>query len=327
MNAFSIRGAWALGFGFFARHWLAMTLILLLLGFAIPLGLQFALLGGPIETVNLGRAGPDPYGNSWLSDRPMVIAVLLAGYVLQAASFFAAWRLGFGASPARALLYGLLAGLLAIGVAAAARAIGEYASLLVATPDTWLLAVMAFLLPLLVPLALLFVTQTVLVSAVVLLLLAFLMIVGAATGSLSAAATLVGGDGAIAVLLLVLSGVMFWLAARLSCATPLMAQRGNFNLWAAARASWQMTLDDQLAITRYLFLIGAALALVAIGVAVALGEGVRAIPRGGVGYTFDLATLIPRTALAIPFALLSVTVPAGIYRQLKGEDSPADIFE
>lgn len=325
MSGFSIRGAWTLGIGFFTRHWPGMALILLLLGFAVPLALQYGLIGGPIETVNLGRVGPDPYGNSWLSDRPVVIAILFAGYVGQAASFFACWRLGFGASLARALVYGLLAGLLAILIAAAARAVGQYASELLAWPDTWLLATLAFTLPLLVPFALFFVTQTVIVAGVVLLVLSVLMIVGAATGSLGAAATLVGGDGAIAVLLLVLSGLLFWLAGRLSCATPLMAARGSFNVWAAARDSFRMTLDDQAAITRYLFLIGAVLGLVVIGLSFALGLGAGAIPRGGVGYTFDTATLLPRLGLAVPFAFLSVIVPAGIYRALKGEETELSV--
>lgn len=320
MNSFSIAGAWSLGLGFFTRHWLAMTALLVGLGLALPLALQYAVVGGPIETVNLGRVGPDPYGNSWLIDRPGVIAVLLAGYVGQAASYFAAWRLGFGTPFPRALLYGLLAGLVAIIIAGVARAIGQYGSELIVSSDTWLLAVLVFLLPLMIPFALFFVAQTVMVSAVVLLVLAYLMIAGAATGSLEAAATMVGGDGAIAVALLVLSGLLFWLAARLSCATPWMAAQGSLNVWAAARESWRMTLDEQTAITRYLLLVGVVMALVVIGLAFALGEGVRAIPRGGVGYTFDAATLIPRVGLAIPFALLSVILPAGIYRQLKGEE-------
>src|SRR5437868_8668095 len=141
MNTFSIAGAWSLGLGFFTRHWLAMTALLVGLGLVLPLALQYALVGGPIETVNLGRVGPDPYGNSWLVDRPAVIAVLLAGYLGQAASYFASWRLGFGTPLGRALLYGLLAGLLAIAIAGAARTIGQYGSELIATPDTWLLAV------------------------------------------------------------------------------------------------------------------------------------------------------------------------------------------
>lgn len=327
MNAFSIAGAWSLGFRFFARHWFGMALILVGIGIGVPLALQYALIGGPIETVNLGRVGPDAYGNSWLVDRPVVIAVLLGGYVLQAGSYFASWRLGFGAPLPRALLYGLLAGLIAVAIAGVARMIGQHASELVATPDTWLLAVIAFLLPLLVPFALLFVAQTVIVAAVVMLLLAFYMVVGVATGSIETAATQVGGDGAIAVLLLVLSGLLFWLAGRLSCATPLMAARGSLNLWAAARDSWRMTLDEQAAITRYLFLVGVVMAALVIGLAAALGEGTRAIPRGGVGYTFDVATMIPRVALAVPFAMLTVMIPAGIYRQLKGEEAPADIFE
>src|SRR5207237_5846184 len=90
MDTFSIRSAWTLGFSFFTRHWLAMVVILVGLGLAVPLALQYALIGAPIETVNLGRAAPDPYGGGWLVERPVVIAVLLAGYVLQGGRFFAA---------------------------------------------------------------------------------------------------------------------------------------------------------------------------------------------------------------------------------------------
>lgn len=329
MNAFSMKGAWSLGLGFFTRHWFSMTLILLGVGIGVPVALQYGLIGGPIETVNLGRVGPDPYRNSWLIDRPIVLAVLLGGYVLQAGSYFASLRLGFDGKLGRALLYGLLAGLLAIAFAGVARTTGQYASELIATPDTWLLAVLAFLLPLVIPFALLFVTQTIMVAAVVLLVLAFKMIIGVADPStgIGAAATLVGGDGAIAVLLIILSGFMFWIAGRLSCATPWMAANGSFNLWAAARESWRMTLDDQAPITRYLFLAGVGMAVLVIGLAMALGEGTRAIPRSGVGYTFDLYILIPRLALAAPFALLTVMIPAGIYRQLKGEDAPVNVFE
>jgi hypothetical protein len=329
MNAFSIAGAWRLGLDFFTRHWLAMTLLLLGLGLALPLALQYAVAGGPIETVNLARVVPDPYGNSWLVDRPAIIALLLAGYIAQAMSYFAAWRLGFGAPIGRALLYGLLAGLLAIFIGGVARTIGQYGSELIISSDTVLLAVIVFLLPLLVPFAFFFMTQTIMVSGVVMLVLAFQMIAGAATGSLEDAATMVGGDGAIAVLLLVLSGFMFWLAGRLSCAAPWMAANGSLNVWAGFRESWRMTEDEQTAIARYLLLVGVVMALAVIGLAFVLGEGMRAIPRGGVGYTFDLATLLPRVGLAIPFAILSVMIPAGIYRQIKGEETQlsAEIFE
>lgn len=319
--------AWSLGFRFVARHWPAHLLILVGLGIALPLALQYALAGGPIETVNLGNIGPNPYGGSWLVDRPVVLAVLGAGYVLQVGSYFASWRFGFGASLARALLYGLLAGLLGVALVAVARVLSEYGSRLVLSPESWFLAVFFFLLPLLAVLALLFVTQIVMIAAVVMLLLAFAMIVGTATGSVGAAATMVGGDGSITVLLLVLSGVLFWLAARFSCATSIMADRGSLNIFAAIRDSWRMTLDDQAAITRYLFLIGAVLAACLIGLAIALGEGRGAIPRGGVGYTFDLATMIPRVGLAVPLAFLTVMVPAGIYRLLTNDEISAEVFD
>ncbi len=327
MDSFSIVGAWSLGFRFVARQWPLQLLILVGLGIGLPVALQYALIGGPIETVNLGRVGPDPFGGGWLVERPVVMAVLLAGYVLQVGSYFASWRLGFGGAPGGALLYGLMAGLAAVALVAAARALGEYGSRLVVSPETWFVAVAVFLLPLLFVLSFLFVTQAVMLAAVVVLLLAFAMIAGAATGSIGMAATLVGGDGSIAVLLLVLSGVLFWLAARLSCVAPLLAGRRSLNLIAAIRNSWRMTLDDQMAITRYLFLVGVALAAVVIGTGLLLGEGMRAIPRSGVGYTFDLATLLPRLALAVPFAFLTVMVPAGICRVLTVDEVSAEVFD
>jgi hypothetical protein len=106
-----------------------------------------------------------------------------------------------------------------------------------------------------------------------------------------------------------------------------MAARGSLDIVAAIRDSWRMTLEDQAAITRYLFLVGAALGLVVIGLAIALGGGMAAIPRGGVGFTFDIATLVPRLALAVPFAVLTVMVPAGIYRVLTEDRVSAEVFE
>lgn len=327
MDSFSIIGAWTLGYRFVAKHWLLHLLILLGLGIGVPLALHFAVFGLPIETVNMGRIGPDPYGGPWLVDRPVVWAVLLAGYVLQVGSYFASWRLGFGARLGSALLYGLLAALVAIVLVAAARVIGEYGSRLVVSPDAFAVAVLVFLAPLILVMSLLFVTQALMVAGLVFVLLAFAMGYGAAIGRIGFAATLVGGDGGIAVLLLVLSGITFWLAARLSCVTSIMASRGSINVFAAIRDSWQMTLDDQMAITRYFFLVGAVLGAVVIGLAVVLGEGMRAIPRSGVGYTFDIATLIPRLGLAVPFALLTVMVPAGIYRVLTDDQVSAEVFE
>jgi hypothetical protein len=327
MASFSILRAWSLGFRFVARHWLLHVLILVGLGIALPVALQYALIGGPIETVNLGQVGPNPFRTDWVVTEPVLLAVLLAGYVLQTGSYFAAWRVGFGGRPGGALLYGLLAGLLAVALVAVARVIGEYSSRLVVSPDTWFVAVACFLLPLLFVMTALFVTQAVMVAAVVVLLLAFAMGFGMFTGNLGLAATLVGGDGSIAVLLLVLSGVLFWLGARLSCATSLMASRGSLNILAAVRDSWRMTLEDQMAITRYLFLVGAVIALVIIGTGVALGEYMRAIPRSGVGYTFDLFTLVWRLALTLPLAFLTVMVPAGIYRVLTDDQISAEVFE
>ncbi len=73
------------------------------------------------------------------------------------------------------------------------------------------------------------------------LMLALTMVMGAATGQVGMAATMVGGSGVVAVVILVLCGVTLWLAARLCCTTALLAERRSFNLIAALKTSWDLT--------------------------------------------------------------------------------------
>ena len=120
MDTFSMRGAWAFGFRFFAhRPWLHL-LVLVGIGVVLPSALRFAVAGSL-------SAGPDPGVTGLGASTAMAPgsgagaiagAALLLGYYLQLASWFMSWRLGFAAArpPGGAILFGLLAALLAAAI-------------------------------------------------------------------------------------------------------------------------------------------------------------------------------------------------------------------
>lgn len=328
MNDFRIGGAWSLGFRFFAGHWLAHALILTIIGLLVPLGLDYALVGDRTATAAGPGFGLNPAG-SRLFDRPELLLVLGLGYLFQTGSYFTSWRLGFDdkRSVAGALLFGLPAGLVAVLSIILAFVLAAFLWAPLLTPDTAFIAVLVFLVPLILVSATFFVAGVAFVAAAVILLLGFAMIYGAAMGQMGLAATVVGGNGSIAVLLLLLSGLTFWVAARLSCVTPLMAERKSLNLFAAVRGSWRLTWEEQWVITRYLALVGGVLALLVIGGSIAIGASTTAILPGGAGETGDNVAKIAGLLLGIPFAFLAVMIPAGIYRQLVGEETQAAIFE
>jgi hypothetical protein len=92
--------------------------------------------------------------------------------------------------------------------------------------------------------------------------------------------------------------------------------------------SWRLTAAAQWAIVRMLALIGGGLAVLLVGGALALGSGLA-------GFTQPVEALVRSDALAVllrfglglPFALLTVIVPLGIYRQLSRADSSAEVFD
>ena len=154
------------------------------------------------------------------------------------------------------------------------------------------------------------------------------MLFGAATGNVGMAATLMGGgSGAVVVLFLVLSLILLWVATRLSCTCAVMADWKSYNLFAAMRESWRLTLEDQWPILRYLLLIAGAMTLFVVLISVAAGAGAMALVQGGgLGGAGPIAGLALGLFLGIPFALLNVFVPAGIYRDLTRSALAAEVF-
>jgi len=329
MDFFSIRNAWRHGVNFLSGRMLHHTIILLGLGI-IPAYCLPLLLGpspAPAEPGPLLIAqddfGATPAGG-------MAAALVMAlGFVLQTASYFASWRRGLGPSRSLggAIGFGLLAGLLVAILWAALFAAAWFASSRIGAVGAWLLGILVFLIPLAAAFAIfhtLF-AATVAIGLATALILA--MVFGALMGDIGFAATLVGGSGMVTVVLLVMSAILLWLAARFSCTTSVMADRRSFNLIGAMRESWRLTIDEQWVIVRYLGLIAFALTLLVIGIAALAGIGVRAFVEGGaLPDGGSVAGALIGMAVSLPLAFLAVMVPAGIYRELDQGAMTAEVF-
>lgn len=317
MNEFSISGAWSLGLRFVAQGALVHFLILTLIGIAAPLALQYALIGAPFDASPLtGQAMAMAVGI------PSFLLAVALTHMLQAGSYFAALRFGFtdARGPVGAIAYGLAAGFLATLVVAIAYAIAIFGAPAVAPSGSILLIVIVLTLPLVFVFSLFFISQAIMVAATIIISLVYAFIV---------AGFPVGGGGELILIMLVMSGLLFWLSARFSCVTAVMAQRGSPNVFEAIAESWRMTADEQFAIMRYLALVGFGIGLVVFVIALAAGaaSGMGGLGQGGGLGMGSAGDLVLRLLFGIPLAFLSVMLPAGIHQQLTGEETGAEVFE
>jgi hypothetical protein len=329
MEYFSIRSAWAHGLRFISDRIGQHALILIGMGLIPASGAQFLAIGqssGSQESqLLIAQTGWSAVPAGGIS----VILLTLLGYTLQSASYFASWRRGFaGADSLGATIgYGLLAALVAIGACVALVAVGAVGAASMGWSGAWLMAVILVLIPLALASAAFYTLFAALLATAVALALVLAMIVGAITGEVGLAATITGGSGMITVVLLVMSVVLLWLAARFSCTTAIMAERRSFNPFAAVRLSWQLTLEDQWAIVRYLALIAVVLALVIFGLAAVAGVGAAAYLEGeAMASGGQVLGVVIGLAAGIPLAFLAVLVPAGIYRELNQASAAAEVF-
>ena len=317
MNEFSAIRAWSHGVRFLmarpGQHAILLIGLGLIVPFAIQLGAQYALTG-----VLFGRVAQTDTGLAW----SLVPAVAVA---FQAGAFFASWRLGIGEGETLggALRYGLIAGLVAALAAVLLIVLAGLAASQAGSPAIGLFVFLFTLAPVILLLALFSTLAAALIGIGVAAMMAIAMLTSVATGNMGMAATMVGGSGFVVVLLLVLSVLMIWLAARFSCATAIMADGKSYNPIAAARASWELTWDEQWRIMLYLAALGTILVvllvagLAAIGAAAAQGTGPE-VPRAA-GVIFGLG-------FALLLYPLAVMVPAGIYRQMIGDRTPVEVF-
>jgi hypothetical protein len=326
LDTFSIGGAWSFGFRLFAQRLRLNLLVLVGIGIVIPLGLQFALLGQVI-----GMSGPfSGQSQAGLAASPLPFILQLVSYFLQLLSYFTAWRLSFAAEQRLppALLLGALAALLASVVVAIVGVPALFAIWASFSSGIPFLGLLVGLIAFMLVFAIFYTVPAAFFATLAAVVLVLSMLFGAATGNVGMAATLMGGgSGAVVVLFLVLSLILLWVATRLSCTCAVMADWKSYNLFAAMRESWRLTLEDQWPIARYLLLIAGAMTLLVVLISVAAGAGAMALLQGGgLGGAGPIAGLALGLIFGIPFALLNVFVPAGIYRDLTRSALAAEVF-
>ena len=327
MESFTIGGAWRAGYRFVGRGLVIQFLILVLIGIAAPLGLQYALIGAPLDAASSPITGGQAMMQ--MAGVPTVLLTIALSHMLQAGSFVAALRFGFSRAraPVGAILFGLAAGFVATLVVAAGYAIALFGARGIASPETVELAVTILILPLVVVYSLFFISQAIMAAATIVSTLLFLLVYGLMNGYPELAAMAFGGSGLLTVMMLVMSLLLFWLAARFSCVTALMAQRRILNIFTAIRDSWQLTADEQGAIFRYLALVGFSIGLLVLGATLAVGTGMGGLLRGGNLGADSTGEIVLRLVFGIPLSFLSVMLPAGIWRQLTVEEEmDAEIF-
>lgn len=288
MTNFSIGEAWSQAMAFLSAY-LRMTLIFVAAGVLIPLILQFAVLGGTMETLfspEAMMANPnDPFA-VFAGLGAAFFVVIIVGGIIQSASYFASWRHGLSGGqeePSGAIVYGL-------GAAA-----------------LWLVAQLVLLVVMLLVIALPF---------------GFIAGFGAATGG---SPMLIGVFALILIPLFLI--FILWISARLICVGPAMADARSMNPLFGLSQSWQLTRASQWPIVGYLVVlfVAAMVLLTVISLIAGIGAAGAMAAGGEDSAGFMIITVISGVLLGIPMALAYVAIPAGIYRTLVPNDA-GDVF-
>lgn len=284
MNRISISEAWSYATGFFTGQAVQHAIVLIGVGIAAPLILQL-LLGGGATMFDPAAMAENSAG---LVAAMGATGVLLGivNYVLQTGSYFASWRIGLtnGGEPVGAALgYGMIASL---------------PVLLLAVVVVLLLGIIGFLF---------------FGSALTTL----------ASGGEPSSSALMGIGVAFFLIAPLFLLFLVWLAARLCCTGPYMADQRSYNVLAALGASWRMTAASQWKIFAYFILLGVA--LIVIFMILGMIVGVSLLAGGAPGTGSMLGLIIGAILLSVPMAYLQVGVPAGLYRALGGTNR-SDVF-
>lgn len=284
MNRISISEAWSYATGFFSGQAVQHAIVLIGVGIAAPLILQL-LLGGGATMFDPAAMAENSAG---LIAAMGATGVLLGivNYVLQTGSYFASWRIGLtnGGEPVgSALGYGMIASL---------------PVLLLAVVVVLLLGIIGFLF---------------FGSALTTL----------ASGGEPSSSALMGIYLAFFLIAPLFLLFLVWLAARLCCTGPYMADQRSYNVLAALGASWRMTAASQWKIFAYFILLGVA--LIVIFMILGMIVGVSLLAGGAPGTGSMLGLIVGAILLSVPMAYLQVGVPAGLYRALGGTNR-SDVF-
>jgi hypothetical protein len=319
MNRISISQAWDYATSFFSNQHANHAIALIGVGIVVPTALQWLLIGDPLQNA-FNPAALAGGANAMGAMGGLALIASIIGYVFSFGGYFTSWRLGLSGRETigSALTYGLMASgafialLVGIGLAAVVAAM---ASPWLSLPF-FLAALLAF----------------VVIFPVWFGFLAIVMLIIAVVGSFAMSAMMAafginapgaGGGALVLVLIAALAVILLWLAARLGCTAPLMAERREFLPFRAFKESWLMTSASQGRIMGYFLLIGLVLLVLLIIVGLMVGGGFQTMMSGN--EPASLAMVGFSLLLTIPMVYLTVAVPAGIYKALGGGDR-ADIF-
>jgi len=325
MKQFSLSNARSLGLGHFSGKAAGHAILLIGLGILAPMILQIALVGGAMGMMNPAMMGQNALsGMAGLGG--LVLIVMLGTYLLQLASYFGSWRLGFaGESLAGAIAYGLLAGVVAIVAFGALIVLMVLIAMQLQGAGAAALLMLIFLIPLMLLFAALYPVAMSAVAVGMFLLLVIMAAFGSSMGAMNPAMAMTGGGALGLVVAFVFVVLLMWAAVRFSCTTSAMADRGTVNLLTGLGESWRMTATNQWRIMAYLALIGIVLCVLLVVFAMVVGAGMMAGARAGSMPAMGAGTMIVSIVVAIPFAYLTVLIPAGIYRELRGPPA-AEVF-
>ncbi len=317
MNRFSIGQAWSSGTGFFSGQAANHAIALIGIGILIPLILQWVIVGNPMANALNPAMMADP--SLIVGTGVGILVVSLLYYVLQFGSYFASWRLGLGSNGddlVGGLRYGVIAALVLVGLLIGTLIV---AGLLAYAISPWVA------LPFILLLLLCFVIMYPALFGFLTILFLLLAVFGSyALGSMG---PMMGGAGVggLGILFMVaIALLMLWLAARLCCTAPSMADRDEYLPFEAVKRSWAMTSEGQWRIAGYFLLIGAVILVIAIILALIVGSAFQSMVLGG-GIPGFGTVILMTVLISIPMAYFTVAIPAGIYRAL-GQDDVSQVF-
>jgi hypothetical protein len=290
MIKMSLGAAFSETFGFLKANWMQM---LLWLGGAVVLAciLGWLLLRNAMGTMMMASGDPSAAFGALGS---FFLFAILAGTIVFAASLLI-WRTGLvGGEPASDIGWGLGAGaayMLAMIVVYFATIIAMYIVMLI-------IGLLAF------------------------------AIFGASGMSIESLAT--GGASAG----LILFGILFyiaiivfflWFFGRLSVAGPIMAVNRSANPFSAFAESWRMTGASQWTIVGFNLLMAILFFVFFFVISMLLGSVTAAMMTPDAGAGAMIGGLIVALLIYVPSVLISVSMPAGVYRSISAK-AGSDVF-
>lgn len=292
MNGFSLGRAFSETFAFLKNNWLSM--LLWMGGAVLVLAIVFSvMIGGNLAILTNGATGPDNAGAVLAFIGQFFLFGLFAMVVTYGAGMMI-WRMGLSreGSPGD-IGWALLAGL-------------SYAFAM------FVIMIAAYL---------------VIVLAAMVVMVVF-GVTGGSMGAFSNPGSMGMGGGMIAAMIALYLAVIvaiMWFQGRMLVAGPIMADRRTTNPFSAIAQSWRMSAPAQWHILGFL-VVFSILSYVIFFVLGMLGAAVIAAVGGQSAMSGVAAMIAIGIIVYLPFLMIWMSIPPGVYRALGGIDDSAEVF-